>query len=291
MLSQAATRVRAFSRKAAVAARSSKALRVVPAAVAGGVAGALVFGVGAASDDHVPSPHWGWSHSGPISSFDSAALRRGYEVYRQVCSTCHSMNYLYFRNLVGTTHTKEHAEMLAASFEVTDGPNDVGQMFTRPGKLSDRFLGPYANEEEARAANGGAYPPDLSIVAKARHGGEDYIFSLLTGYVEPPAGITLREGLHYNPYFPGGAIGMEKPLNFYGQVEWQDGTPPTVTQMSKDVSTFLAWASEPETDDRKLQGIKFMTAVGMACLALGYWKRFKWAPIKTRKIEWKIPDH
>merc|ERR1711998_347165 len=117
------------------------------------------------------------------------------------------------------------------------------------------------NEAHARYANGGAYPPDLSLITKARHDGQNYVFALLLGYREPPAGITLREGLHYNPYFPGGAIAMEKPLNFYGQVEWQDGTQPTVTQMAKDVSTFLAWASEPESDDRKLQGAKWLTAV------------------------------
>lgn len=125
------------------------------------------------------------------------------------------------------------------------------------------------------------------MISKARPHGEDYVFALLTGYKDPPAGVTLRQGLHYNPYFSGGAISMEAPLKMYGQVEWQDGTPPTVTQMAKDVSVFLAWASEPETDERKKAGVKWMTALLAATAIAGYWKRFKWMPIKTRKIEYK----
>mmetsp|Transcript_12543 Transcript_12543/g.18743 ORF Transcript_12543/g.18743 Transcript_12543/m.18743 type:complete len:284 (+) Transcript_12543:32-883(+) len=270
----------------------SKALRFAkrnafPLAASAGAAGACLVGTANASDEVVPSPKLSWSHSGIFSSFDAASLRRGYEVYRNVCSTCHAAHYLCYRNLVGTTHTAEHAEMLAASIEVKDGPNDEGEMFDRPGKLFDRMPAPYANEEAARAANGGAYPPDLSLIVKARPGGEDYIFALLTGYKEPPAGVQMRPGLHYNPYFAGGAISMEPPLKFYGQVEWQDGTPPTVTQMAKDVCSFLAWASEPETDERKKAGVKWMSALVVATAIAGYYKRFQWMPIKTRKIEWK----
>mmetsp|Transcript_2471 Transcript_2471/g.4825 ORF Transcript_2471/g.4825 Transcript_2471/m.4825 type:complete len:281 (-) Transcript_2471:218-1060(-) len=271
----------------------SKAFKIakrnpVPLAVGAGLATAAIAGnVAQASDDCVPPPKVDWSHKGVFSSFDAASMRRGYEVYRQVCSTCHAMHFMCYRNLVGFTHTKEHAEMLAGSIEVTDGPNDEGEMFERPGKLFDRFPAPYPNEEAARAANGGAYPPDLSLVCKARPHGEDYIFALLTGYKDPPAGVTMRPGLHYNPYFSGGAISMEAPLKMYGQVEWQDGTPATVTQMAKDVSVFLAWASEPETDDRKKAGVKWVTALFTAALIAGYWKRFKWMPIKTRKIEYR----
>eukprot|EP00467_Chlorarachnion_reptans_P005312 CAMPEP_0114504936 /NCGR_PEP_ID=MMETSP0109-20121206/10560_1 /TAXON_ID=29199 /ORGANISM="Chlorarachnion reptans, Strain CCCM449" /LENGTH=279 /DNA_ID=CAMNT_0001683291 /DNA_START=107 /DNA_END=946 /DNA_ORIENTATION=+ len=256
-------------------------------AVGAGVLGGSLIGSAKASDDAIPPPAYSWSHKGAFSSFDAASMRRGYEVYRQVCSTCHAMNFLCYRNLVGTTHTKEHAEMLAGSIEVKDGPNDEGEMFDRPGKLFDRFPAPYPNEEAARAANGGAYPPDLSMIVKARPHGEDYVFALLTGYKESPAGVQLRPGLHYNPYFSGGAISMEAPLKEFGQVEWQDGTPPTVTQMAKDVSTFLAWASEPETDDRKKAGVKWITALLAATALAGYWKRFKWMPIKTRKIEYR----
>ncbi|GAB5355065.1 hypothetical protein AAMO2058_000173700 [Amorphochlora amoebiformis] len=259
----------------------------IPIAVASGVAGAALVSSASASDDCVAPPSLAWSHKGIFSSFDAASMRRGYEVYRQVCSTCHAMHFMCYRNLVGVTHTKEHAEMLAGSIEVRDGPNDEGEMFDRPGKLFDRFPAPYPNEEAARAANGGAYPPDLSLIVKARPHGEDYVFALLTGYKDPPAGIVMRPGLHYNPYFSGGAISMEPPIREFGQVEWQDGTPPTVTQMAKDVCTFLAWASEPETDERKKAGVKWLSALLVAAGVAGYWKRFKWMPIKTRKIEWK----
>lgn len=130
-------------------------------------------------------------------------------MYRQVCSTCHSLEYIHYRNLVGATHTEEQAKALAQSIEVTDGPNEDGEMFDRPGKLSDRLPKPYANEEAGRSANNGALPPDLSLITKARPYGEDYIFALLTGYSDPPAGFALRPGLYYNRYFAGGAIGME----------------------------------------------------------------------------------
>ncbi len=163
-------------------------------------------------EDHVPTLDYGWSHHGALKSFDYAAIRRGFQVYRQVCASCHSVKEISFRNLIGVTHTEEGAKKVAQSYEVKDGPNDIGEMFERPGKLSDRIPGPYQNEEQARASNGGAYPPDLSLMAKARHGGVDYIFALLTGYMEPPAGKTMLPGLHYNPYFPGGAIAMAKQL-------------------------------------------------------------------------------
>jgi ubiquinol-cytochrome c reductase cytochrome c1 subunit len=149
--------------------------------------------------------------------------------------------------------------------------------------MSDRFPAPYPNEEAARAANNGSLPPDLSCVAKARFGGEDYLFALLTGYHEPPPGVQLREGLHYNPYFPGGSISMARNL-YDGVVEYEDGTPATASQMAKDVATFLAWASEPETDDRKKMGMKAMMVLGTMAV-LSYWlKRYTWSYLKSRKI-------
>lgn len=256
-------------------------------AAAGVAAGSLLtVGVAFASDDGMHPQHYDWSHKGYFSAFDTNALRRGYEVYRQVCSTCHSMDTLAYRNLVGVTHTEDQAKMIAASVEVKDGPNDEGEMFTRPGVLADRFVRPYDNDEMARFVNGGALPPDFSQLAKARHGGEDYIFSLLTGYREPPAGVQVRQGLYYNTYFPGGAIAMAPPLND-GQIENEDGTPATVSQMAKDVATFMAWASEPETDERKKAGVKWITfLIGMAAVT-GWYKRFKWSIYKTRKIQYK----
>jgi len=157
---------------------------------------------------------------------------------------------------------------MAEEHEYTDGPDDQGEMFQRPGKLADYMPAPYPNEEAARAGNGGALPPDLSLIIKARHGGADYVFSLLTGYIDPPAGVEIREGMNYNPYFPGGAISMARVL-FDGLVEYDDGTPATTSQMAKDVVTFLAWAAEPEHDQRKQYGIKAVIIFStLFCLSL-----------------------
>lgn len=237
------------------------------------------------NEDHIPALDYGWSHHGALASYDYASIRRGFQVYRQVCAACHSVNKVTFRSLVGVTHTEEQMKKIAESYEIEDGPNDQGEMFERPGKLSDSIPGPYKNEEQARAANNGAYPPDLSLMVKARHGGIDYLVALLTGYVEAPAGKAMLPGLYYNPYFPGGAIAMPKQL-VDGQVEYEDGTPATESQMAKDVACFLAWAAEPEHDERKKGGLQFMVAIAF-CLALtGYYKRFRWSIFKTRKISY-----
>uniref|UniRef100_A0AAQ4R6S3 Cytochrome c-1 n=1 Tax=Gasterosteus aculeatus aculeatus TaxID=481459 RepID=A0AAQ4R6S3_GASAC len=194
--------------------RSKKvALTTVGVVTAGGAGLALMLHQSVkASDLELHPPQYPWSHAGPLSSLDHASIRRGYQVYKQVCSACHSMEYLAFRNLVGVSHTEEEAKTIAEEVEVVDGPDESGEMFTRPGKLSDYFPKPYANPEAARNANNGALPPDLSYIVNARHGGEDYVFSLLTGYCEPPAGVDVREGLYYNPYFVGQAIGMAPPI-------------------------------------------------------------------------------
>ena len=172
---------------------------------------------------------------------------------------------------MGVAYTEEEATELALNIEVADGPNDEGEMFDRPGRLSDKLPAPYANEEGARFANGGAYPPDLSLITKARHNGANYVFSLLLGYREPPAGVSVREGLYYNPYFPGGAIAMPKMLND-GGVEYDDGTPATEAQQAKDVVSFLAWAAEPEADDRKLMGAKWIAALTLVFATAVYYK-------------------
>ncbi|KAK9674897.1 cytochrome c1 [Basidiobolus ranarum] len=203
-----------------------------------------------ASAEGLHPPAFPWSHNSPLSTFDHASIRRGYQVYKEVCSTCHSLDRIAFRNLIDVSHTEDEVKALAEEIEVEDGPNDVGEMFQRPGKPSDYFPRPYPNEEAARAGNAGAYPPDLSLIFKGRHGGADYIFALLTGYVDPPAGVEIREGLNFNPYFPGGAIAMARVL-YDGLVEYEDGTPATASQMAKDVSTFLSWSSEPEHEERK----------------------------------------
>lgn len=234
-------------------------------------------------EDHIPALDYGWAHSGALASYDYASVRRGFQVYRQVCASCHSLHKVAFRSLIGVTHTEEQAKKIAESYEVTDGPNETGDMFQRPGKLSDKIPGPYRNEEEARSANNGAYPPDLSLMVKARHGGIDYIVALLTGYVDAPAGKAMLPGLHYNPYFPGGAIAMGKQLTD-GQVEYEDGTPSTEIQMAKDVAAFLAWVAEPEHDERKKSGVQFMLALTAVLALTGFYKRFRWSIFKTRKI-------
>ena len=183
-----------------------------------------------------------WSFKCPFGKFDRAALQRGYQVYQEVCSSCHSMKYLSYRNLVeegGPEFSVDQAKAIAASFEVKDGPNADGEMFMRPGRLSDKFVMPYDNEKAAQAANGGAYPPDMTVLAKARGGGVDYIYSLLQGYEDPPVGVTLDDGVYYNKYMYGNKIKMSNQLSD-GLVEYSDGTNASVEQMAKDVSTFLA---------------------------------------------------
>jgi len=228
-------------------------------------------------------PQFPWSHNGFGKSFDASSIRRGYEVYKNVCSACHSMKYIAYRNLIGVSHTEAEAKAEAESVDVTDGPNDDGDMFQRPGKLSDYFPAPYANDEAARAANNGALPPDLSYITSARHGGENYIFSLLTGYVEPPAGVSVREGLYYNPYFVGGSIGMAQAL-YNELIEYSDGTPATASQMAKDVSVFLKWCAEPEHDQRKKMALKASMMFAILLTISYYLKRHKWSAIKSRKF-------
>ncbi|ESO03631.1 hypothetical protein HELRODRAFT_185615 [Helobdella robusta] len=255
------------------------------------VGGALTLGTAlqlsvSASGEELHAPEYPWSHNGLLSSFDHASIRRGYQVYKQVCAACHSMNFMYYRNLVGAVLTEEEAVAEAESIDVQDGPNDEGNMFLRPGKLSDRFPNPYPNEEAAKVANNGVLPPDLSFITGARHGGEDHVFSILTGYCDPPAGVEVQEGLHYNAYFPGGWIGMARPL--YDEIiEYDDGTPATTSQLAKDISTFLRWCAEPEHDERKRLGLKVIFISIPVMLIMFYFKRHKWMTLKSKKIAFK----
>ncbi|KAK7070817.1 iso-1-cytochrome c [Halocaridina rubra] len=257
--------------------------------VVGGGAAGLAFALNEsvkASDLTLHTSNFPWSHNGYFSSLDHASIRRGYEVYKNVCAACHSMKYIAFRNLIGVSHTESEAKAEAEAIQVKDGPDEEGNMFERPGKLSDYFPNPYTNDEAARSANNGALPPDLSYITSARHGGENYIFSLLTGYCDPPAGVQVREGLYYNPYFPGGAIGMAQAL--YNEVmEYSDGTPATSSQMAKDVATFLKWASEPEHDQRKRMALKALMMFSLLFAITYYIKRHKWSVLKSRKIAYK----
>merc|ERR1712010_301839 len=265
---------------------SAKVVKRIAAASA--TAAGAVFAVEevSASADRIMPESFAFNHKGAFQAYDMASVRRGHQVYAQVCATCHSMNLMAYRHLVDTCYTEEEVRAMCEDVEITDGPNDEGEMFERPAKLSDHWVPPYPNVEAARFANGGAYPPDLSLMAKARTEGEDYIFALLTGYREAPPGVNVMPGMHYNPYFSGGQIAMPPPLND-GTVEFADGTPSTVSQMAKDVSTFMLWAAEPAQDERKLMGLKWMAAIGMVVFGTAYYKRVRWSILKSRRISYQ----
>ena len=224
-----------------------------------------------------------WSFKGLFGKFDRAALQRGYQVYTEVCSSCHSMKYLSYRNLAekgGPEFSEAQAKAIAASFEVKDGPNADGDMFTRPGKLSDKFVMPYENVKAAQAANGGAYPPDMSVLVKARGGGVDYIYSLLQGYEDPPLGVTLDDGVYYNKYMYGNKIKMPNQLSD-GLVEYADGTKATVEQMSKDVTTFLMWSAEPHLESRHQMGFKAIVYLIILTILVYFSMKRIWSRIET----------
>ncbi len=210
-----------------------------------------------ASTTHHPKQQK-WSFDGIFGKFDTASVQRGFKVYREVCSACHSVKRISFRNLTEIGFSVGEAKTIANEYQIHDGPNDEGEMFDRNGKIFDYIPGPYKNDNQAKAANGGAIPPDLSLIIKARHDGANYVYSLLTGYQKPPENIIINAGMYYNPYFSGGQIKMTPPLSSDGQVTYQDETVATVDQMSKDVVNFLQWAAEPEMQKRKSMGLKVL---------------------------------
>jgi len=259
------------------------ALAAMGSLFGGGSALALALDDSVKADLTLHAPALPWSHNGHLDSLDHASIRRGYQVYKQVCSACHSLRFIAYRNLVGVSHTEAEAKAEASEVMVTDGPNEAGDMFQRPGKLADYLPRPYANDNAASAANNGAIPPDLSYIALARHGGENYVYHLLTSYCDPPAGIELREGQNFNPYFPGGAIGMAAPI--YNEIiEYDDGTPATQSQLAKDVCTFLTWTASPEHDLRKKMSIKVLMLLSITTGILFYIKRHRWTVLKSRKL-------
>ena len=211
-------------------------------------------GVAQAAEGGEPLPEVNWSWSGIFGTFDKVSLQRGFLVYSEVCSACHSLKQLSYRNLSGIGFSEDQIKQIAAAASITDGPNDDGEMFERPGLPSDKFKHPFPNDQAARAANNGALPPDLSLIVKARAGGADYIHGILTGYGEAPADMKMAEGMNYNKYFPGHQIAMPQPLQD-GSVTYADGTEATIDQEARDVMTFLAWAAEPETEHRKETGV------------------------------------
>lgn len=239
---------------------------------------ALVIALPAEAAEAPTPKKMDWSFSGVFGTFDRAAVQRGFQVYKEVCSACHSMNHLYYRHLQRIGYSEDQIKAIAATVEVTDGPNDQGEMYQRPGKPADRFKAPFPNENAARAANNGALPPDLSVMVKARPHGPDYVYALLTGYKEPPPSVKMQEGMQYNTAFPGNQIAMIPPLT-EGAVEYQDGTKPTVDQMARDATTFLAWAAEPEMEARKSMGIKVILFLLVLAAVLYALKRKTWAGV------------
>ena len=257
---------------------------------------------GQGANEPVPVHKQDWTFGGLSGYFDKAQLRRGYMVYKNVCSACHGLRLLSYRNLGqpgGPEFSEANVTQFASDEQVTDGPNDEGEMVQRPGKPSDRFASPYPNEKAAAAAQNGAVPPDLSLMAKARtyerhaawymepfgwltdiftayqEQGPDYIHALLTGYSEPPADVKVSEGMHYNKVFPGHQIAMPPPLSD-GQVEYPDGTAATLDNYAKDVSAFLMWTAEPTLEDRKRTGLKVLIYILVLAGLLYLSKRAIW---------------
>jgi ubiquinol-cytochrome c reductase cytochrome c1 subunit len=238
----------------------------------------LVPAIACAADETPPLPRQEWSFDGVFGTYDRASLQRGFQVYKEVCSVCHPVKHLYFRDLGEIGYSEDEVKAIAAGYQVTDGPNDQGQMYQRPGRPSDQIPGPFPNDQAARAANNGALPPDQSLIVKARAGGPNYVYGILTGYKEPPAGFKMLEGMNYNEFFPGHQIAMPPPLSD-NAVIFADGAPATVPQMAHDVTSFLTWAAEPNLDDRHRTGFKVILFLVVAAGVFYAAKRKIWAPI------------
>jgi len=228
--------------------------------------------------DAVAVPKEEWSFYGVLGKFDRPQLQRGFQVYKEVCASCHALQYVSFRNFADLGYSEDQVKTLAAEYEVEDGPDDSGDMFMRPAKGSDRLPKPFANDAMARVANGGALPPDLSLMTKARANGPDYVFHLMLGYEEPPAGVQVMPGLSYNKYFPGGQIAMPKLITD-GLVTFADGAPNDAASIARDVTAFLHWAAEPKLEARHTTGLKVtLYALIFAVLAF-FAKRRMWKNI------------
>jgi len=226
-----------------------------------------------------------WSFAGLTGKFERDSLQRGYQVYKEVCSSCHSMKYLSYRNLSqkgGPEFTLEEVKAIAASYDVEDGPNSEGEMYERPGRPSDHFVNPYPNDNAAIAANGGAYPPDMSVLVKARTGGANYIYSILMGYEEKPEGFVLDEGVYYNKYMDGNKIKMMSPLSD-DLIEYTDGTNATQAQMAKDVTTFLTWAAEPHLEARHRTGTKVIIYLIILATLVYFSMKKIWSRVDAEK--------
>ena len=220
-----------------------------------------------------------WPFNGIFGRFDESSLQRGFQVYREVCAACHGIRHISYRDLKGIGYTNDEIKVIAADYEIVDGPNDEGEMFDREALPSDKFVGPYENDKIARLANNGAYPPDLSLIVKARANGADYLYSLLNGYKDYPENFEASEGMYYNEFYPGYQIAMPSPL-MDDIVEYSDGTEATQQQVAKDVTSFLAWTAEPELEERKSLGVKTLFFLILLTIMLLGVKRKIWKDVE-----------
>lgn len=232
----------------------------------------------AAGDSHIELPEQEWHFSGFLGTYDKATLQRGLQVYREVCAACHSMKRVHYRNLTDLGYSDDQVKSIAAEYMVEDGPNDEGEMFSRSATPADPFVSPYPNEKAARYANNGAFPPDLSLITKARVDGPNYVYGLLTGYSEPEHGEEGLEGQYYNKYFSGHWISMAPPL-MDGQVMHSNGEMASLHQASYDVVNFLQWAAEPELNDRKRMGWKVIIFLLVFAAVLYKVKKKIWSDV------------
>ena len=232
------------------------------------------------AEEEMPLKKQNWTFEGIFGRYDNSTLQRGLQIYQEVCSACHGMKRLRFRELKDLGFTDVQIKKYAETFEILDGPNELGEMFFRPGEPSDTFVSPFKNKEEAKASFGGAYPPDLSLLTKTMKNGPDYIYSLLTGYEEtPPQGFELIDGLYYNPYHDGKVIAMPPPL-YDNVIEYIDGTGASLHQLSYDIVIFLNWAAEPELQKRKSLGLKFLLFLIVLTLLLYVTMKEIWSKIE-----------
>ena len=237
-------------------------------------------GMSYAAGEKISYPKLDWSFQGLTGTFDRSSQQRGLQVYKEVCSGCHGLRLLAYRNLQVIGYNNDEIKAFASENSV-NSINDDGELVEREARPSDKFVSPYPNEQAARVANGGAYPPDLSLIVKARSDGANYLHALLTGYVEAPAELKIPDGMYYNKYYSGKLIGMPQPLYEDG-VEYADGTKATPYQMAKDVTAFLAWAAEPEMEDRKRLGISVILFLLVLTILSYLAMKQIWAPIKNR---------
>jgi ubiquinol-cytochrome c reductase cytochrome c1 subunit len=237
------------------------------------------FAIRAGAQEAPEPPRQQWPFYGVFGTYDRAALQRGFQVYKEVCAACHAVKHLYFRDLAELGYNEDAVKGMAAQVQVTDGPNDQGEMFQRPGRPSDPMPKPFPNDQAARAANNGALPPDLSLITKAREEGPDYVYAILTGFKDAPQGFKVMEGMYYNEYFPGHQIKMPPPLSD-AQVKFADGAPDKVTDEARDVVSFLVWAAEPNLDQRHRMGFKVILFMVIATGVFYAGKRKIWSRIE-----------